>query len=64
MTIGKTIGRLNVLAELTRETIAEDMSETHMIAVDAEDLEALRKAVIVLECVRVTSGVFDKEGAE
>lgn len=62
MDIQKTIRQLCLLSEVARETIQSDeMSEIHLIAVNQEDVEALRKAVVVLESVRIMNGVFDKE---
>ena len=62
MDIQKTIRQLCLLSEVARETIQSDeMSEIHLIAVNQEDVDALRKAVVVLESVRIMNGVFDKE---
>ncbi len=66
MSIEKTIRTLNIFSDTIREELEEqkEMSEVHLVAVDRNDLEAIRKAVIVIESVRIMNGVFDKEAAQ
>ena len=66
MSIEKTIRTLNIFSDTIREELEKqkEMSEVHLVAVDRNDLEAIRKAVIVMESVRIMNGVFDKEAAQ
>ena len=64
VTIEKTVQRLNILADTIRETLAEDMSGAPLIAVDLEDLEAIRMASVALQSLRIMTGAFKEEESQ
>ena len=61
MSIEKAIKRLNILAEVARETMAEEMAEVPLVAIEAEDVEALTKAAVTLEGLRILLGTYKEE---
>ena len=63
MNMEQTVQRLSNLQEIAREVMAEEMTETYLLPIKPEDVEAIRKAAVVLECFRIAGGVFDG-GAE
>ena len=63
MNMEQTVRRLSDLQELAREVMAEEMTEVYLLPIKPEDVEAIRKAAVVLECFRIAGGVFDG-GAE
>jgi len=64
VTIEKTVQRLNILADTIRETLAEDMSEVPLVAVDQQDLEAIRMASVALQSLRIMTGAFKEEAEQ
>ena len=64
VTIEKTVQRLNILADTIRESLAEEMSETPLVAVDREDLEAIRMASVALQSLRIMTGAFKEEESQ
>ena len=64
VTIEKTVQRLNILADTIRESLAEEMSETPLVAVDREDLEAIRMASVALQSLRIMTGAFKEEAGQ
>ena len=64
MNLEQTIQRLSDLSTLTREVVADEMSEVHLLPVKAEDAEALKNAAVVLECIRIAGGLFAKEAGQ
>ena len=64
MSIEKTIQRLNILAEVARETMAEEMAEVPLVAIDAEDVEAIKSAAVTLEGLRILIGTFKNDAEE
>ena len=64
VTIEKTVQRLNILADTIREALAEDMSEVPLIAVDSEDLKAIRMASVALQSLRIMTGAFKEEESQ
>ena len=64
VTIEKTVQRLNILADTIRESLAEEMSETPLVAVDREDLEAIRMASVALQSIRIMTGAFKEEESQ
>lgn len=64
VTIEKTVQRLNILADTIREALAEDMSEVPLVAVDREDLEAIRMASVALQSLRIMTGAFKEEAEQ
>ena len=64
VTIEKTVQRLNILADTIREVLAEEMSEAPLVAVDREDLEAIRMASVALQSLRIMTGAFKEEESQ
>ena len=64
VTIEKTVQRLNILADTIREALAEEMSEATLIAVDSEDLKAIRMASVALQSLRIMTGAFKEEESQ
>ena len=64
VTIEKTVQRLNILADTIREEMAEEMSEAPLVAVDREDLEAIRMASVALQSLRIMTGAFTEEESQ
>lgn len=64
VTIEKTVQRLNILADTIREEMAEEMSEAPLVAVDREDLEAIRMASVALQSLRIMTGAFKEEESQ
>ena len=64
VTIEKTVQRLNILADTIREELAEEMSEAPLVAVDREDLEAIRMASVALQSLRIMTGAFKEEESQ
>ena len=62
MTIEKTVQRLNILAETIKETLGDDMRT--LVAVDREDLEAIRMASVALQSLRIMTGAFKEEESQ
>ena len=62
MTIEKTVQRLNILAETIKETLGDDMRT--LVAVDREDLEAIRMASVALQSIRIMTGAFKEEESQ
>lgn len=67
MSIDKTIRTLAVLGETIRDELTaekkDDMSEVRLIAVSAEDYQAITDAVAALKGIRILNGIFkDEEG--
>ena len=61
MSIEKTIQRLNILAEVARETMAEEIAKVPLVAIEAEDVEAIKSAAVTLEGLRILIGTFKEE---
>ena len=64
VTIEKTVQRLNILADTIREALAEEMSEAPLVAVDQQDLEAIRMASVALQSLRIMTGAFKEEAEQ
>lgn len=62
VTIEKTVQRLNILAETIKETLGDDMRT--LVAVDREDLEAIRMASVALQSLRIMTGAFKEEESQ
>ena len=67
MSIDKTIRTLAVLGETIKDELTaekkDDMSEVRLIAVSAEDYQAITDAVAALKGIRILNGIFkDEEG--
>ena len=67
MSIDKTIRTLAVLGETIKDELTaekkEEMSEVNLIAVSAEDYQAITDAVAALKGIRILNGIFkDEEG--
>lgn len=67
MSIDKTIRTLAVLGETIKDELTaekkDDMSEVNLIAVSAEDYQAITDAVAALKGIRILNGIFkDEEG--
>lgn len=67
MSIDKTIRTLSVLGETIKDELTaekkDDMSEVNLIAVSAEDYQAITDAVAALKGIRILNGIFkDEEG--
>lgn len=58
MTIKETASTLRNLADVARETLAEEMTEVPLVAVTREDAEAIGKAAIMLDAVAILEGIF------
>lgn len=65
MSIDKTIRTLAVLGETIKDELMaekqEEMSEVHLIAVSAEDHQAIVDAVAALKGIRILNGIFKGE---
>lgn len=62
VTIEKTVQRLNILAETIKETLGDDMRT--LVAVDRDDLEAIRMASVALQSLRIMTGAFKEEAEQ
>lgn len=67
MSIDKTIRTLAVLGETIKDELTaekkDDMSEVRLIAISAEDYQAITDAVAALRGIRILNGIFkDEEG--
>lgn len=67
MSIDKTIRILAILGEIIKDELTaekkDEMSEAHLIAVSAEDYQAITDAVAALKGIRILNSIFkDEEG--